>query len=504
MRASQIRALLPALALAAPALGLAQEAPNTTPGASTPVQSQPAAVSAPAVGTPGAVVPDAALPGMSLLIPGLTAAGATGLTEMPAEYTNYGVSAGVGASDNANLSSTGAKTEALTAANLFFDLIRSGSRLDLNALGNFSDTYYLAHASRNEVLGRFDGLANLWLWQRHLRWLLREDYGDSQVNVLQSLNPVNLQRVNVFSTGPALMLQPTVLSFVEMQALYSRDTWQDSPFNGQSEMGSLAVGHRFSPSSSLSLEGLIRQQQFDDRSVNTNYQIREYYGHYALRGARTVVDFQGGVDQADDSGSWKSSPLVRLSLTRNLSPSSTIAVSGGHDYINAMDSFAGLATDTSGGIAIGSPAQTTANAVQTYGNARWGFRYLRTTIGLFGGWRRNAYDIESKYDFTQANIGLNLGRRITPRLSANIITTLYRSHYGAQDFTETLGMVGGGLIYHLTEQVVIYGRYDHQLQKFTGPRGFSYDQNRVLVMIGYYPHYSGSGLPQGMGGSGLR
>lgn len=460
------------------------------------------------MGAPGAIVPDAALPGMSLLVPGLTAAGATGLSAMPAEYTNYGVSAGLGASDNANLSATDAKSDALTAANLFFDLIRTGSRLQLNALGNFSDTYYLnsARSVGNEVLGRFDGLANFALWQRHLTWLVREDYGDSQVNVLQSLTPVNLQRVNIFTTGPQLMLEPTVSSFVQMQGLYSRDTWQDDPFNGQSEMGSLAVGHRFSPSSSLSLEGVVRQQQFDDTSVNTNYQIREYYGHYALKGARTAVDVQGGVDQADDTGSWKSSPLVRLSLTRNLSPSSTLAVSGGQDYMNAMDNFAGLAAGTSGGITIGSPTQTTANAVQTYGNARWGFRYLRTTIGLFGGWRRNAYDIDSKYDFTQTDAGLNLGRRITPRLSANILATLYRSRYGGQDFTQTYGTVGAGLVYHLTEQVVIYGRYDHQLQKYSGPRGFNYDQNRVLVMIGYYPHYSGSGLPQemGMGGSGLQ
>ena len=465
------RSLLLALALAAPALCLGQEAGSSgvaesTPASSTPASSAPA-VSAPAAGAPGAVLPGAALPGLAAPLP-VTGAGLTGLTSLPAEYTNYGVSAGVGESDNVNLSPTHPESQTLSAANLFFDLIRSGSRLNLNAVGNFSDTDYLEGAYSNQVLGRFDGLADVTLWEHHLTWLVRDDYGDSQVNALESLTPANLQRINIFSTGPDLTLQPTLSSFVELQGLYARNDWEDDPFSGNTETGTVTVGHQFSPAATLSLVGQVQQEQFDNTTANKNYQVREYYAHYALKAARTTVDLQGGLDQANDTGSWTSSPLVRVAITRSVSPFSTVSVSGGREYSNAMGNFAGIDTGVTGGIPVGSAAQTTGNALRTYGNLDWGFRRQRTSINLIGDWERSSYDVESKYNFTLTDVGLNLGRQLTPRLSANIMATVDRGQYGNQGFTNTYGTGTAGLVYRPGTWVVIYGRYDHRSSALPG------------------------------------
>jgi hypothetical protein len=489
------RAVLLALAVAAPALSFGQEAASAAPASSMP------ATGAPGMGLPAAEVPGAALPGAGLRTPGI--AGAAGA--LPPMYANYGVSAGVGATDNVNLSSTDRKSQGLAAANLFFDLIRTGSRLELDAMGNFSDIDYLEHAYSNQVLGRFDGLANLTLLPQHLKWLVRDDYGDSQVNVLQAITPRNLQRVNVVSTGPDLTLHPTLSSFVELQGLYSRTDYQTSPFSGQSEMGSFTVGHQFTPVSSVSLVGRVQQERFDNRTVNVDYQLREYYGHYNLKGARTAIDLQGGLAQTNDTGSWKSSPLVRLSISRNISPFSRVSVSGGRDYRNATGNFANLAS-LSGGIPIGAAPQTTATALHTYANANWGFQRLRTTMSLFGGWARDSYDRGPQFDFTQTDVGLRLERHLAPTLTANITLTADRSRYGNQGFTDTFGTAGAGLAYRPGEWVVIYGLYDHEFRNTSGApaRGFGYDENRVFIMIGYYPHArGGTGAPGGgamMGG----
>lgn len=484
--------LLWVLALTAPALCLAQEAGSAAPTSSAPTTGALAG-GVPAAQFPGATLPEAALP-----IPGLTGAAATGLNPLPAEYTRYGVSAGLGASDNINFSAKNPKSQTLAATNLFLDLIRTGSRLELTALGNFSDIEYLEHAYSNQVLGRFDGLANLTLWQHHLKWLVRDDYGDSQIDVLQALTPQNLQRVNVFSTGPDLTLQPTLSSFMELQGLYSRNTYQNEPFNGSTESGMFTAGHQFSPVASLSLVGQVQQERFDNTLVNGNYQIRRYYGHYLVKGARTTVDLQGGLAQNNDTGSWQSSPLVRLAITRNVSPFSTVSLSGGRDYINAMGSFASLAA-VSGGIPVAPATQTTASAVQTYGNANWGFHRQRTTINFLAGWARDTYAL-SKYDVSRADAGLNLSRQLTRRLSANIMATVDRGRYPNQELTQNYGTAGAGLVYRPGAWVVIYGRYDHQFMRSSGvTQGLGYDENRVYVMIGYYPHSSGTGAP-GMGG----
>jgi len=487
--------LLLALLLVAPALSLGQEAGSTTPTATTP------SAGAPVGGSPAAVLPGTSLPGMAVPIQGLT-----GLTPMPGAYTNYGVTAGLGESDNVNLSPTHPRAQTLSALNLFFGVIRSGSRLDLNATGNFSDTDYLEGAYSNQVLGRFDGLADVTLWEHHFKWMVRDDYGDSQINVLESLTPLNLQRVNIFSTGPDLTLEPTLSSFVEMQGIYSRNTWQDDPFSGNTETGSLTVGHTFSPAASISLVGQIEQERFDNTSVNLDYQVHEYYAHYSVREARTRLDLQAGVAQANDRGSWSSSPLVRASLTRNISPYSTISIAGGRDFNNAMGSFASLDSGVTGGTAIGAATQTTGNARHTYGNLTWGYTRLRTDIYLMGGWERLAYDVQSKYNYTLGDVGLNLSRHLTPRLSANIMATVDRGDYGNQGFTNSYGTAGAGLVYRPGSWIVIYGRYDHQFRNSSGlARTFGYDENRIFIMFGYYPHSSGTGVPQQMGGgSGFR
>ncbi len=488
-----------ALALTAPALCLGQEASSTGEGNSTPASNTPAVTNLPGAAAPVAILPGTSLPGAAVPIEGLI-----GLTSLPTDYTNYDVSAGLGESDNVTLSATHPKAQTLSAVNAFFDLIRSGSHFDLNAVGNFGDTDYLEGAYSNQVLGRFDGLADLKLWDRHFTWLVRDDYGDQQIDILQSLTPVNLQRVNVFSTGPQLTLQPTVTSFVQMQGIYSRNTWEDDPFSGNTETGTLTVGHQLSPASTISLVGQVQEERFDNTSDNVDYQVREYYGHYALTDARTRVDLQGGVAQANDRGSFSSSPLVRLSLSRGVSPFATVSLSGGRDYSNAMGSFASLESGVTGGIPVGAATQTTGNALHTYGNLTWAYNRQRTNIDITGGWERQNYDVQSKFNFTTADIALTLRRQFTPRLSATIMTTVDRGQYGNQGFTNNYGTAGAGLVYRPGQWVVVYGRYDHEFRSSSGlAQSLSYGENRIFIMVGYYPHSSGTGLPSQMGGSGF-
>jgi hypothetical protein len=497
------RPLLVALALAAPALCLGQEASSTggeaPADASQPASNTPAVTNLPGAAAPAAILPGTALPGMAVPIEGLV-----GLTSLPADYTNYDVSAGLGESDNINLSPNHPKAQTLSAVNAFFDVIRSGSHFDLNAVGNFGDTDYLEGYYNNQVLGRFDGLADLTLWDRRFTWLVRDDYGNQQTDILQSLTPTNLQRVNVFSTGPQLTLQPTLTSFVQMQGIYSRNSWQDSPFSGNTETGTLTVGHQISSASTLSLVGQVEQNRFDDTSVNVDYQVREYYARYAFVDSRTRVDVQGGVAQANDTGSFKSTPLVRLTLGRSVSPFSTVSLSGGRDYSNAMGSFSSLNSGATGGIPVGAATQTSGNALHTYGRLSWSYHRQRTDIDISGGWDRQAYDVQSKFNFTASDIAVTLRRQLTPRLSADILTTIDRGQYGNQGFTNNYGTAGAGVIYRPGKWVVVYGRFDHEFRTSSGvANGLGYDENRIFVMFGYYPHTSGTGLPQGMGGNGL-
>ncbi|MGH7105146.1 MAG: hypothetical protein ACREFT_01405 [Acetobacteraceae bacterium] len=470
-----------ALAAAAPALCLAQAAG----GQSTTAPDQGLSNVS---GTPGAALPGATLPAT---LPGEPS---TQLGPEPAEFARYGIAAGIGETDNVNVSSTNPKSQTLAAADLDFDLKRTGSRLDAYALGNFTDIDYLEGAYSNQVLGRFDGFATAKLWSDRLKWVVADDYGEEQTDPFAAITPVNLQRVNVFSTGPDLTLRPSYSTFINIDARYSQISYQTSPFDGHSLVGSAAFGRQVSSLSSVSLVVQAQEQRFDNTIVNTDFDRREAYGRYLIKGARTSIDAQLGVTQANDvASSWRTSPLVRLQLTRQVSPFSIVTLGGGREFTDAAGSFSSLTSGAGGGIAVAPVAQTTANYQRTYGTAGWEFARLRTSLGLTGNWERDAYDLQPVFDATRAALGLNLGRSLTPKLSVSITGSADRYEYLNQGFTDKFGTVGGVIAYRPGRWVIVYARYDHAFRRSSGTPGLlvggsGYDENRAFIMIGYQPH----------------
>ena len=335
--------VLAALAVAAPALCLAQAAGDDTTASG---QGLPNVSS-----SGGATLPGATLPGET-----------PELSQEPPEFARYGIAAGIGETDNVNLSSTDPKSQTIAAADLDFDLKRTGSRLDASGIGNFTDLYYLQGAYSNQVLGRFDGLATAKLWADRLRWVVADDYGDMQIDPFSALTPSNLQRVNVFTTGPDLTLRPSYSTFINVDARYTQNSYQSSPFDGHDLLGSAAVGRQLSELASLALVVQAEELRFDNTIVNTNFDRRAAYGRYVIKGARTSIDAQLGVTQANDVGSsWRTSPLLRLLLTRQISPFSIVTLTGGREFTDAAASFTSLTSSAWGGIVVAPVTQTTAN-----------------------------------------------------------------------------------------------------------------------------------------------
>jgi len=486
-----------ALALASPALALAQTAPpQSTPAETPPVQAVPGVGSAASV-LPGAtVLPDMMYPGDN----------SAELGSEPTDLTRYGVAAGIGETDNVNLSATNPKSQTMAAANADFDLRRTGSRLDGIAVGTFTDIDYLQHAFSNQVLGRFDGLLTAKMWSDRLKWAVADDFGEEQTNPFAAVTPVNLQRVNVFSTGPDLTLRPSDASFVKVDARYTRTTYQTSPFDGHNFAGSAEVGEQISPLSALSLVVAAEQLRFDNTLVNTDYERREAYGHYQISGARTTIDAQLGVTQANDTGSWKTTPLARLALSRRVTPFSVVSLDAGREYTDSAGAFSNLRTGAAGGIVIAPVTQTTSNYLRNYGSAGWHFARLRTTIDITGTWERDKHDLQSVFDTTREGVQLKVGRAITPQLTASVTGAYAHYDYFNQGFTDKFGTLGGGLAYQPGRWVIVYARYEHAFRRTAGVAtqligGNSYDENRVFVMIGYRPHSTNT-EPGGAFGSG--
>jgi hypothetical protein len=490
-RAVVTRLAVTVLALASPALALGQTASPQDAASVPPVQAVPG-VGAAAAALPGTMMPGAAPPGLG---------------PVPAELTRFGLSAGVGETDNVALASTHPKSQTIAALDTDFDIRRSGSRLDASAIGNFTDLDYLQNAYSNQVLGRFDGLATAKLWSDRLKWVAADDFGEAQQDPFAAITPANVERINVFSTGPDLTLHPSYATFINLDARYSRNTYQVSPFDGHNLTGSVEFGHRISPLSSLGVVVEAEALRFDNTVLNTNYDRRQAYGRYRIQGARTSIEAQLGATQANDVGSsWKTSPLARLELTRRISPFSLVTLAGGREYTDAGGSFSSLRPGAAGGIVVAPVSQSSSNFLRNYGSAGWSFSRLRTTLGLTASWERDSYDRQSTLDTTREALGVSLGRSLTPRLSVSVTGNVDRYDYLNQGFKDEFGTLGAGLVYRPGRWLVVSVQYEHSFRRpsgtgtlLTGNSG--YDENRAFIMIGYRPHSDrDSGAESGFGG----
>jgi len=401
--------------------------------------------------------------------------------------TSLGFTLGIGETDNVALTDTATQSQTIATAGLDFGVRRTERFLDLNLNGDFSYLDYLQHAYSGQLVGRADGLAVVTLWSERLKWIVQDDFGDSQVDVFTPLTPNNLEHVNVFSTGPNLLLRPWIDTFLEVDARYVLSSYQTSPLDGHRILGSAAFGRDLSPRSSLSLHADLEELRYDNTVVNTDYDRRELYLKYDIQGARTEISADVGVAQAEVTGQWTSTPLLRLDLIRTVSAWSVLTLSAGRDFTDQSDSFSNLRSGAVGGIVVSPVAPSSSTYLSNYASVQWKFSRGRTTFAVTGRWERDTYITQTTgLDATQANIELRLERHLTSVLTAEVFGSILRSRYLNQPFTQDSRLAGAGLTYQPGRKVTFTLHYRYTDQDASGG-GTSYQENRVFATVTYRP-----------------
>jgi hypothetical protein len=414
----------------------------------------------------------------------------------PAQSTHaefaYGADIGVGESDNVTLVQTDKVSQTIAIADLDFDLKDRFRLFDVDAKGNFSDLDYLQNAYNNQVIGRFDGKADVSLIPERVIWVLAESFGQTQIDPFLAVVPTNLENTNYVATGPdaSFRLGPTV--FLDMSARYARTTYATDPFDSNTGLGSVALGRALSAQSSISINGTFERVQFDNTQVNTNFDRSSAYAHYEIQGARTDLTANLGLTKVDQGTESFTGPSAKLQLSRKLSAASTLKLTVGRDITDASTAFANLQSGAIGGIVTAPAAVSLNNYVVTYGSVDWEYARNRTTIGVSGTSEKDSYDGQPLLDLTRGTAELRIERRLSRVLTAQLLGRLYRNEYANTDFAETDGLVGGALIFREGRGLEIKLRYDHSTRSASGLGvvpgvNGGYGENRAFLTIGYRP-----------------
>ena len=336
--------------------------------------------------------------------------------------------AGVAYTDNALLSHTGTNRDGIGTAGVDIDYAREG-RLSLNMLGNVERVEYFHHSFGGSFDGQFNGSA---LWGRTtdpLQWLLRDSFGEGMTNPLAAATPSNLQTVNSVSTGPFLNLNFGLTNRFTLFGLYSRTTFQRSPYDSQMYEGGAQLAHRLSGASTLSLQASDARTDYLDKAAligfpgnGSQYEVRQASIDFNGRYVRTHLLLRAGYNTINYGGPRHGSPLYEARLSRNISPFSTVFVAGQMSYSTlggAMQSPANLLSLQGTGIG-GFGLVTPEPFKQRDLTAGWNFERDRTSMVLNGSYQQVLYEQRVIDNHRVETVNLTLARQLQPTLSVQL------------------------------------------------------------------------------------
>jgi hypothetical protein len=428
---------------------------------------------------------------------GSTAASPNGAGFSPssAQGFTYGADAGVGETDNVNLSSTNKVSQTLAIADVDFALNEQTRLLDATARGDFSYLDFLQGAYGGQLIGRFDGLGRVALVPDRLTWTVQDDFGQSTLDPYTATTPANLENVNFFSTGPDLALRLGGTGFINMSARVARAQYETSPFNSNRLLGNVAWGWQLSAVTSVALNADTERVLFQNTVLNSDFDRTNAYASYQVLGARTTLTADLGASKVTQNDGSTSGPLAKLQLARKISSAAKLLFSAGRELTDASTSFSSLQSGAAGVIGAAPAAQTASSYTDTFATAEWQYQRNRTLIALSAHWEKNVYSADSSLDYTRTGGELQLQRNLTHALSAMVSARAYRTDYqnavfsstdgASSEFTD--GTVSAGLVWRYGRGLEVKLTCEHSSRFGTSGFEDGYRENRAYLTVGYRP-----------------
>ena len=408
---------------------------------------------------------------------------------------------GLGYTDNALLAGSRHKGDGIGTGGFSVDYLREG-RLSLNLLGNLDRVAYLNHSFGGSFYGQFLGSALFGTSANVLQWQLRDAFGEGMTDPLASPTPHNLQTVNNVATGPLVNLHFGLTNRLTFSGLYSRTTFQRSPYDSQTYLGGAQFVHALSGAASLSFAASTAHTKYIDsaavqgffRGSSSTFDIRQASVSYSAHLVRTRILLRAGYNILQYAGgSTHGSPLYSLRISRRISPFSTVFLGAEEAYSTNGGALAspgaqiGLQTGASlnAGIAVAQPFNMRS------AQAGWMFKRARTTLSITGSYGQQIFDQTSAtnaYNNRTEGAMIAIGRRVRPTVMVQLRFQGYFERYSNFD-AQTHRYIGQlSLSKHFARTTFwIYLERSQQ----SGSAGFStfqaasYSDDRVGVYVTY-------------------
>ena len=402
---------------------------------------------------------------------------------------DYQMSLGVGHSDNVNQDPIAEVDQDIATAGLKFSFDQDSAKLRADVVGDLAYYKYLDDAYDPDLAGTVDVDALFALLPDRITWALNDEFGQALTDPFQSDTPNNRENINYFSTGPDFIVGIGSQMRLRIGARYALANYEVTPFDSTTTGGELAVVRVLSDRSSVSLNGSLDHVEYDEASLNANYDHTELFVHYEGAGARTNLKFDVGYSQLDRDvrDDVEGGAVFRIDASRKVSAVSTLLLVGGHEFgtsASLSNNYDNVGIETAPG------RQSAEPFLRDHASLGWTFNRNLTSLGVTGYWELNTHDGNSSLDQSMTSLAASYRRDLSPRTSLqfNVSRAGVRYEEASRDYDEL--RAGASFSWRLSRNLTLDVRYDFADRTGDDPTT-EYTENRFWLAIGF-----GRGVPR--------
>jgi hypothetical protein len=413
-------------------------------------------------------------------------------TNVLAAESAFAIDAGVGRTDNIGRTATDQQSAIISTAGAIFSFSDLTRRFEADISGNLEYQHYSVATYPGQIVGTVTARGKLGIIPEQFEWKFADYFGQTTQQQAEAITPSNRENINYFSTGPLLTVGLGANNRFTMEGTYSEVAYQYSNLSSQRYRGAVAIDHKLSAVSSVSLNVQSGRISYQDATINPPIDQQEAFMHYQAAGARTTLGLDVGYARVKQDAATSSRPVFRLNATRVTSRNSTLSL-----FLNRQISDAGSLYQI---LQTSLVTNQTTQVVQprnepftsTYGGVFWNLRHERSSLEVSVARYKDSYQNLSQFRQTRTAFRGDFDRQLTPTVQIYTSAVLWKGVYASEFGNTTDRNFVVGLAKRVGKQLALDLQYD-RLDRTAVQATNASKENQVWLRVYYGSSVVGSG-----------
>jgi hypothetical protein len=397
-----------------------------------------------------------------------------------------GLTTGVSWSDNIGRVPVAEDEGTLGLAGVDLAYRQRSARIEADIEANAVYEHYFDDTFDDDVLGGIDGTVRAEIVPERFSWFVQDNFGQITSDPFSADRPDNREDINYFTTGPDLTFRLGSAMSVLLSGRYSNTAYETSELDGERLGGTLALSRQLSGNSSFSLNATTEQVEFDNTTVNTDYDRHQGFLRFDARGSRTTLTIDAGYTSLDTGTDTSDAPLARISVARQVSASSTFTLRAGSQYSSGADLF----RDTQGaeGVQLSGQSIVATNDPFEYrfGALEWDFSRNRTSFGLAVQHGKEEYETLTLLDRTLTSFNAYFARQVARTAELRVFGGYEDEQFDELDGEDQEMQLGAALAWEIGRTLELRLQVDH-FDRDSSNELSEYTENRASVFLTWSP-----------------